>query len=248
MIQKNKTLGLVIIFVVILGTATGCNRQLERNEQGFIPMGTAVVEPLPAETMPALVIEEAVPVEPSTEVVPAETAPKEYHSTEDTNADCDDGNNEDYNYNAYTTRERAPQFTMLDINYNTVQLSDFYGKPIVLNFWASWCTACMRSSPIFNTLHQERQEMISDFHLLMVNILCGSRETRETLDYYLFSNNYTFPVFLDTQSGFRNFGVTGIPTTIFICAHGYIVPVYERMLDIESINNGIANALNCGCV
>jgi len=277
MIQKNKTLVLMIIFVVIFGVVTACNGQSERNDQDFIPEGTAMVEQLPTEPVPGTVREETVlvetvpgtvveenamvetvpeeampnitePVETPTEATPEETLPAEYHPTEDTNVDCNDDPSENYNYNNHTTRERAPQLRMLDMDYNEVQLSDFYGKPIVLHFWASWCAACMRSSPTFNALYQQRHEMISDFHLLMVNILCGSRETLETLDYYLSSNNYTFPVFLDTQSGFRAFGVTSIPTTIFICAHGYIIPVYGRMFDIESINNGIASALNCGCV
>lgn len=49
----------------------------------------------------------------------------------------------------------APDFTVLDAAGNPVKLSDFFGKPIVLNFWASWCPPCKHEMPYFDKVYKE---------------------------------------------------------------------------------------------
>ena len=70
---------------------------------------------------------------------------------------------------ADTTSEQNPNqaldFTVQDWEGNMVKLSDFFGKPIVLNFWASWCGPCKMEMPDFNELYLELGE---DVHFLMV--------------------------------------------------------------------------------
>ena len=68
----------------------------------------------------------------------------------------------------------APDFTVYDGTGTEVRLSDYVGKPIVLNFWASWCGPCQSEMPEFDAAYEELGE---DIHFLMVNMTDGSRET-----------------------------------------------------------------------
>ena len=54
----------------------------------------------------------------------------------------------------------APDFTVLDYNGNQVKLSDFKGKPVVINFWATWCFYCKEEMPDFDTAHEKYPDMV----------------------------------------------------------------------------------------
>lgn len=54
-----------------------------------------------------------------------------------------------------TEKVEAPDFTVLDMDGNPVKLSDMFGKPVVLNFWASWCSSCKTAMPGFNEVYGE---------------------------------------------------------------------------------------------
>lgn len=135
------------------------------------------------------------------------------------------------------SRLPAPDFTMLDAYDNEVRLSDFFGKPIVLNFWTTWCPACVREMPYFLELFEEDDE---DIHILKVNLLDGVRETRETVDRYMSENGYSFPLFFDAMSeASRAYGIRGIPVTFFICAEGYLVAQISGAVNENSLRQGL---------
>ena len=90
----------------------------------------------------------------------------------------------------------APDFTVYDFQGNEVSLSDFRGKPVVLNFWASWCGPCKREMPDFESIYQELGE---DVEFMMVNVTDGSRETRDSAAEFIAGEGYTFPVYYDSQ-------------------------------------------------
>ena len=64
----------------------------------------------------------------------------------------------------------ADDFTVYDMNMNQIQLSDFFGKPIVINFWASWCRPCTSELPAFDRVYREYGD---DVTFLMVNLTDG---------------------------------------------------------------------------
>jgi len=130
-----------------------------------------------------------------------------------------------------------PDFTVYDIDGNEVHLTDFVGKPIVLNFWASWCGPCKSEMPDFNEVCQELGDEIQ---FLMVNMTDGSRETVETASEFVAQQGYTFPVFYDTaQNAATVYGVYALPTTLFIDAEGYLAAYAPGAIPRESLLQGI---------
>ena len=135
----------------------------------------------------------------------------------------------------------APDFTVLDAQGNEVKLSDFQGKPVVLNFWASWCGPCKSEMPDFDAAYAEYGEEVQ---FMMINLTDGSRETLETAAEFVEEQGYSFPVYYDTESqGAIAYGVMAIPTTYFIDAQGNAVARAMSALDRETLEQGIGMIL-----
>ncbi|MCL2361008.1 MAG: TlpA family protein disulfide reductase [Defluviitaleaceae bacterium] len=123
-------------------------------------------------------------------------------------------------------------FAMYDVNGNQVQLSDFFGKPIVLNFWASWCYTCVQEISYFEQFYAEVSD---DAHIIKVNMLDGELETRERVDSFMADGGYDFPLFFDTGAGATLFGVQSIPMTFFIDSRGQLVSTVSGMATLETL-------------
>ena len=81
----------------------------------------------------------------------------------------------------------------------------------------------------------------NEVHFMMVNLVDGSRETAETGAAFIEDGGYTFPVYFDIgQSAARAYGVSALPTTVFIDAEGYIVTWAQGMLSEEGLRMGIS--------
>ena len=132
---------------------------------------------------------------------------------------------------------QAPDFTVYDAEGNAVKLSDFFGKPIVVNVWASWCGPCKMEMPDFNEKYLEIGE---DVTFLMINLTDGSRETVEIASSFIAQEGYVFPVFYDTDSSAAmTYSVYSIPTTFFIDAEGHAIAQATGAIDGDTLQRGI---------
>ena len=132
----------------------------------------------------------------------------------------------------------APDFTVVDREGNSVNLSDFRGKPVVVNFWASWCGPCKSEMPAFETAYQVYGQ---DIHFLMVNLTDGSRETVEGAAGFIDGQGYTFPLYFDTTySAAIAYSVSAIPATYFIDADGHLVTQARGAISEAALEQAIA--------
>lgn len=125
---------------------------------------------------------------------------------------------------AQTVAEKilVPDFT-LPYQEGVLSLSDFRGKVVVLNFWASWCPPCRSELEELQQLH-ERLSETGEAVLLLINQIDGRQETIQSGSGFLKNNNYTMTnLFDDGQVGQGIFGIPGLPTTLVIDEEGYFV-------------------------
>ena len=122
-------------------------------------------------------------------------------------------------------------FTLTDQNGTVHTLSDYRGKAVFLNFWATWCYWCVKEMPDMEELYHELGENRGDFVILGV-AAPGTPHDPDTdeagIVSFLEENGITYPVLMDTTGGLFNLYVLeGYPTSLFIRADGalqYYVP------------------------
>lgn len=136
----------------------------------------------------------------------------------------------------------APDFTVTDPEGNEVNLSDFRGQPVVVNFWASWCGPCKSEMPHFQAAYEEYGE---DVVFLMVNMSTAFGDTVAEAEAVLTDGGYTFPVYYDTNAECAvNYGVTGIPVSLFINRDGELVSSKVGMMNAADLERRILTILD----
>lgn len=131
----------------------------------------------------------------------------------------------------------VPDFVVFTENQEMVYLSDYFGKPIVLNFWASWCSPCKAEMPAFNELYLELKDEVT---FLMINSTDGKKETLETASEYVKSQGFEFEVLYDlTQMASYFYQITSIPQTFFIDSKGQLVAYAKGTIDKQTLRTAI---------
>ena len=82
----------------------------------------------------------------------------------------------------------APDFTVYDLEGNAHKLSDFRGKPVLLNFWASWCGPCQMEMPDFQKYYESHGDKVN---FVIVNLTDGQQETVESASAFIAEKGYT---------------------------------------------------------
>ena len=131
----------------------------------------------------------------------------------------------------------AMDFTVYTEDGTAVNLSDFYGTPTVVNFWATWCGPCKSELPAFETLYNKHKDEVN---FLMINLTDGAQETIPGVTDFINKNRYTFPVYFDTEmNAAMTYGVYSIPATLFIDADGNIVASQLGAMSEDTLKNYI---------
>ena len=139
------------------------------------------------------------------------------------------------------TREAAPDFTVYDREGNAVSLSSLRGKPVVVNFWATWCPPCRMELPYFDAAYAEYGE---DVTFLMVDLTDGERDTVESAAAFTEEAAYSYPLYFDSDfSGAAAYAVNAIPLTVFVDADGGLVSTHLGAMDEETLRAGIEGML-----
>jgi peroxiredoxin len=111
----------------------------------------------------------------------------------------------------------APDFTLADIDGKSVSLSDYRGKPVLINFWATWCPPCVQETPFLQQIYD--QQAGKGLVFLAVNIEENPAKVRE----FFAKNTLSLPVLFDfTGSTTSKYGVSSIPSTFFVDGSGVI--------------------------
>ena len=131
----------------------------------------------------------------------------------------------------------APDFTVYDINGNEIKLSDFIGKKVIVNFWASWCGPCKNEMPDFQKSYEKYG---NDIVFMMVNMTDGSSETVDSAKSFIEKSGYSFPIYFDKdESALYAYYVYSIPATYFISSDGTLAAYARGMINEEALTEGI---------
>ena len=126
-------------------------------------------------------------------------------------------------------KQPAPDFTVKDADGNSVSLSDKIGKPIIINFWATWCPPCRSELPYFDRFYTEYGDKVE---FMMIDLTDGTRETAEGVLAFIEENGYTFPVYYDSDtSAALTYQISSIPLTVLIDEDGNIVERHLGLID-----------------
>lgn len=126
----------------------------------------------------------------------------------------------------------APEFILQDIHGKQHALSDYSGKIVVINFWASWCPPCVAEMPSL----QRAADQLKPHKIPVLGI--GAGENRDSVMRFLRSTKISFPLLLDSQSEVMlAWSVPSLPTTIVINQEGEmtLLAVGERVWDSPEI-------------
>ena len=124
--------------------------------------------------------------------------------------------------------ELAPDFTLTNMKGEEVKLSDYRGKLVYLNFWATWCGYCDEEMPDLQALNEENEDLI----VVAVNV----REGKDQVASYLEKGGYDFPVLLDEEGDIAaQYLVSGMPTTYFINSEGILLDRIPGMMEKDQM-------------
>jgi peroxiredoxin len=120
----------------------------------------------------------------------------------------------------------AHNFSLPDLDGNQVALTEFQGKPVIINFWATWCPPCRLEMPEFQRAYEAYEE--DDLVILAVN----EAEQSEVVDSFFYEEmGYTYTPLLDEEGEVAEaYGAIGLPATFFVDAAGEVTAVHRGLL------------------
>ena len=117
-----------------------------------------------------------------------------------------------------------------------LSLSNFKGKPVVLNFWASWCEPCKEEAPLLESTWKQMQAQGKDVVFLGIDF----RESNNDAISFLHLYSITYPTALDADGSVASkYGVTSLPQTIFINRNGTVMSRVPQQLTAQALSSNL---------
>ncbi|MEJ9281263.1 TlpA disulfide reductase family protein [Ureibacillus thermosphaericus] len=133
----------------------------------------------------------------------------------------------------------APEFTLTDLSGADVKLSDFKGKIVILNFWATWCPPCREEMPAMQKFYEQNKE--NGIEIVAVN-LTNIDNGVQAVESFVQDYGLTFPILLDKDGVVGNtYGILTLPTSYILDPKGGVIqkiigPMNEQMMT-EIVNS-----------
>lgn len=166
--------------------------------------------------------------------------------SENITADKEDTEEETENKETEPTAVPAIDFTLTDQFGNTHTLSEYKGKTVFLNFWATWCPPCQAEMPDIQAIYEEYDTEGEDA-LIVLGVAApdyGNEKSEEEIKDFLEENGYTYPVVMDTGGNvFTQYGVYSYPTTFMIDRDGNVFGYVTGQLTEEIMRDIIQQTM-----
>lgn len=135
----------------------------------------------------------------------------------------------------------APDVSVFDGSNASLKLSEIaQGKPMVVNFWATWCPYCIDEMADYQALYEKYGDRVAFVMLNAADSLTEPAAART----YVQENGFTFPIYFDTaHEGVTNYRVNGLPTTVVIAADGTLVQNAPGRIDAAKLDAQLASLL-----
>lgn len=141
--------------------------------------------------------------------------------------------------------ERAQQdrlikgFTLKDLNSKKVNLSDFKGKVVLLNFFATWCPPCREEIPeLVGIYHQNKKK-----GLVVLGISLDMDKAPFVLKSFIKQMKIPYPILIGTQEVAENYQISGVPTTLIINKEGKIQRRFDGLVPPDHLENALKGLL-----
>lgn len=134
--------------------------------------------------------------------------------------------------------KQAPDFALKAVGTGeTIDLTQFRGKPMVVNFWATWCRPCYEEHPVLVSNAQMMQGQVQFLGVVF-------QDKEEKIQQFLNERGTAYPTLVD-QAGKTAiaYGVGGVPETFFLNKDGKVVAKFEGPIDPESLQTNIRKAM-----
>lgn len=132
----------------------------------------------------------------------------------------------------------APDFELKDYQGSPVKLSDFKGKPVFINFWATWCPPCRAEMPEIEAAYRKYKSQ----GLVVLGI--DAREDNSTVGKYVADGGYSWTMLMDYNGDtIATYGVAAFPTSFFVDREGFIRFSQVGGMDKRGLEDRLAKIL-----
>jgi peroxiredoxin len=136
--------------------------------------------------------------------------------------------------NSLRAGDRAPDFSLVSLSGETVPLSQYEGRPLMINFWATWCAPCKVEMPLLQSRYEQHSD---DLAILAIDY----DEPKDVVQNFAGQLGLKFPILLDPGGKINDlFLVEGYPTSFFIDSSGVIQAVHVGQLTSQLLDQYLA--------